>query len=160
MSDTIKRQASSKELVYDAVVELHSLEQIITRETLSDHLDLSLGVIDDRLKSLTNDGLIARVQRGVYVPIEQLPPSRPISHTELPDGTVVLDVGDDVLTLNPREARTLAVMLYARAVQASQIELGQQSAILSDRLSRKLREVERKINVLEKNSSQASLPFK
>lgn len=159
MSDTIKRQASSKELVYDAVVELHSLEQIITRETLSDHLDLSLGVIDDRLKSLTNDGLIARVQRGVYVPIEQLPPSRPISHTELPDGTVVLDVGDDVLTLNPREARTLAVMLYARAVQASQIELGQQSAILSDRLSRKLREVERKINVLEKNSSQASLPF-
>lgn len=159
MSDTIKRQASSKELVYDAVVELHSLEQIITRETLSDHLDLSLGVIDDRLKSLTNDGLIARVQRGVYVPIEQLPPSRPISHTELPDGTVVLDVGDDVLTLNPREARTLAVMLYARAVQASQIELGQQSAILSDRLSRKLREVERKLNVLEKNSSQASLPF-
>lgn len=159
MSDTIKRQASTKELVYDAVVELHSLEQIITRETLSDHLDLSLGVIDDRLKSLTNDGLIARVQRGVYVPIEQLPPSRPISHTELPDGTVVLDIGDDVLTLNPREARTLAVMLYARAVQASQIELGQQSAILSDRLSRKLREVERKLNVLEKNSNQASLPF-
>lgn len=159
MSDTTKKQSSTKELVYDAVIELHSLEQIITRETLSEHLDLTLGVIDDRLKSLTNDGLIARVQRGVYVPIQQYRPKRIISLTELPDGNLVIDIGNVVLDITPVEARSLAVMLGFRAFQASQIELGQKTAVMTDVLERKIRSLERKIKELDKPSNQASLPF-
>lgn len=137
------RRISTTELVFDAIVELHALEQIITREGLADHLNLKLSIIDDKLKSLANDGLIARIQRGVYAPVEKYPPTRPISHTELPDGTVVLDVGDDVLKLTPREARTLAVMLGARAIQASQINLSDQVGMLVAEISQRIRILER-----------------
>lgn len=137
------RRISTTELVYDAIVELHALEQIITREGLADHLNLKLSIIDDKLKTLANDGLIARIQRGVYVPVEQYPPTRPISHTELPDGTVVLDIGDDVLKLTPREARTLAVMLGARAIQASQINLSDQVGMMVAEISQRIRMLER-----------------
>lgn len=137
------RRISTTELVYDAVVELHALEQIITREVLADYLNLKLSIIDDKLKTLANDGLIARIQRGVYVPVEKYPPTRPISHTELPDGTVVLDIGDDVLKLTPREARTLAVMLGARAIQASQINLSDQVGMMVAEISQRIRILER-----------------
>lgn len=135
---------TTKEAVYDAITELHSLEQIVTRETLSDQLDLPLSVIDDRLKTLANDGTIMRVQRGVYVPIVQHPPARTISHTELPDGTVILDVGDDVIKLTPREARVIATMLGARAIQASQINLADQVGLLAAELTARVRMLERK----------------
>lgn len=137
------RRISTTELVYDAIVELHALEQIITREALADHLNLKLSIIDDKLKTLANDGLIARIQRGVYVPVEKYPPTRPISHTELPDGTVILDIGDDVLKLTPREARTLAVMLGARAIQASQINLSDQVGMMVAEISQRIRILER-----------------
>lgn len=98
---------TNKQIVLEAVEDLYRLEQIVTRETLADYTGLKLSVIDDRLKALVADERIARVQRGVFVPVAQHPPARPISHTELPDGTVVLDIGDEVLHLTPREARHL-----------------------------------------------------
>ena len=61
-------QITNKQRVLDAVIDLHNQEQIVTRETLSDTLDLKQTIIDDNLSSLNNDGLIHRVQRGVYVP--------------------------------------------------------------------------------------------
>lgn len=136
---------TNSELVLEAIEDLHRLEQIVTRETLAVHTGLKLSVIDDRLKALVIDGKIARVQRGVFVPVAQHPPARPICQTELPDGTVVLDVGDDVLVLTPREARTLGAMLGARAIQASQIDLGNNAAILAAELACKLRRLEREL---------------
>ena len=56
-----------------------------------------------------------RVLRGVYVPVEVHPPARSISKTVLTDGTVKIEIGDEVLTLTPREDRALA-MLQAGAV--------------------------------------------
>lgn len=134
---------TNKQLVLEAVEDLHRLEQIVTRETLAEHTGLKLSIIDDRLKALVIDGMIVRVQRGVFVPVAQHPPARPISHTELPDGTVVLDIGDDVLHLTPREARTLGTMLGCRAIQDAQINLGHHAAILSSNLAARLRHVER-----------------
>lgn len=136
---------STKQKVLDAVEQLHALEQVVTRETLAEHTGLTLSVIDDRLKALVADGRIARVQRGVYVPVPSHPPARPISHTELPDGTVVLDIGDEVLHLTPREARTLGAMLGGRAIQAAQIELGHQAALAVSDLSGRMRRLERAI---------------
>lgn len=139
---------TNKALVLEAVEDLHRLEQIVTRETLSDYTGLKLSIIDDRLKALVIDGAIVRVQRGVFVPVAQHPPARPISHTELPDGTVVLDIGDDVLHLTPREARTLGAMLGGRAIQASQVDIGHQSAFLSSEIASRVRGLERTIEAL------------
>ena len=139
---------TNKALVQEAVEDLHRLEQIVTRETLAEHTGLKLSIIDDRLKALVIDGYIVRVQRGVFVPIAQHPAARPISHTELPDGTVVLDIGDDVMHLTPREARTLGAMLGGRAIQAAQIDIGHQAAFVSSELSSRMRGLERVIDAI------------
>lgn len=134
---------TNKQLVLEAVEDLHRLEQIVTRETLANYLGMKLGIIDDRLKALVADERIMRVQRGVFVPVAQHPPARQISHTELPDGTVVLDIGDEVLHLTPREARTLGSMLGGRAMQAAQVDLGSAAAFANAELSARLRQIER-----------------
>jgi hypothetical protein len=143
---------TNKQLVLEAVEDLHRMEQIVTRETLANHTGLKLSVIDDRLKALVADERIVRVQRGVFVPVAQHPPARQISHTELPDGTVVLDIGDEVLHLTPREARTLGAMLGGRAMQAAQIDLGNAAVFANAELSARLRQLERII-------AQADLPI-
>lgn len=139
---------TNKALVQEAVEDLHRLEQIVTRETLAEHTGLKLSIIDDRLKSLHQDGQIIRVQRGVYVPVVRHPPARHISQTILPDGMVVLEIGDDVMHLTPREARTLASMVAALATQAAQIELGQKTAFIAHDLDTRTRGLERMIEKL------------
>lgn len=139
---------TNKQIVLEAVEDLYRLEQIVTRETLADYTGLKLSVIDDRLKALVADERIARVQRGVFVPVAQHPPARAISHTELPDGTVVLDIGDEVLHLTPREARTLGAMLGGRALQAAQVDLGNAAAFANSELTARIRQLERQVEVL------------
>lgn len=136
---------TNKALVLEAVEDLHNLEQIATRETLHEYTGLKLTTIDDRLKTLHQDGDIIRVQRGVYVPVVRHPPARHISQTILPDGMVVLEIGDDVMHLTPREARTLAMMVSALATQASQIELGQKASFATQELDTRTRRLERMI---------------
>lgn len=139
---------SSTMVVLEAVRDLHALEQLVTRESLQQITGLKLSIIDDRLKHLLQEELVVRMQRGVFVPAEQHTPSRPISHTELPDGTVVLDVGDDVLKLTPGEARTLATMLATRALQASQIEIGNQNVVLNAKLACQVNRLESQVKAL------------
>lgn len=153
---TIKR--SSTQVILDAVQDLHGQEQIVTREALHELTGLKMTVIDDRLKHLVDDELIQRMQRGVFVPVEQHPQARQISHTELPDGTVVLDIGDEVMHLTPKEARTLATMLGARAIQASQIELGNQAAAMNASLALRVRQLERQVRAFVSERNDDSSP--
>lgn len=112
----------SAEVVFEAVCDLHSEERAVTRETLAQITGLKLSVVDDRLGVLVDDGLIHRVQRGVYVPAAQHPPARLISKTILPDGSVKIEIGDDVLTLTPRESRALGEIQAGAAHQYIEIE--------------------------------------
>ena len=74
-------------------------------------------IVDDRLRALMDDGKLKRVLRGVYVPVEVHPPARCISKTVLTDGTVKIEIGDEVLTLTPREDRALAMLQVGAVMQ-------------------------------------------
>jgi hypothetical protein len=128
--------------VLEAVVNMHAQEQIVTRETLSELTGLKMSTIDERLAFLTNNGKIRRVQRGVYVPVEQHPPSRPITRTLLPDGTTVLEIGDEVLHINPREARMIGELMSGSGVQYAAIQLGQQMQEVASDLATRVRRLE------------------
>ncbi|MFG5779188.1 hypothetical protein ACFIQF_19180 [Comamonas sp. J-3] len=129
---------TSTQRIYDAVCELYNLEQVATRETVAELTGLKLSIVDDRLRALVDDDQLKRLLRGVYAPVEVHPPSRAMSKTVLPDGIVKLEVGDEVLTLTPREERTLALLLSGSAVAAMNIA--------SDmRLSEALMEVQRRL---------------
>lgn len=161
MSDTgemVAVKKSSTQVVLDAVQDLHNLEQLVTREALQELTKLKMTIVDDRLKHLADEGLIHRMQRGVFVPVDQHPPARQISHTELPDGTVVLDVGDEVLHLTPKEARTMASLLAGRAIQASQIELGNQAAVVNAELALRVRHLERQVKAFVAERASVDSP--
>lgn len=150
---------SSTDQVFEAAVELHNMEQLITRNTIKSLLgdDLSMSVIDERLKKLVAEELLIRVQRGVYVPASTHPAKRIISVTEMPDGMVIIDVGDSVLKLTPSEVRTLGVLLGGRWVQASCIGIEQQTIAISNELASRVRDMERKFHQISKRNRSKKL---
>lgn len=105
-------------------------------------------LIDDRLAYLVNEGVIHRVQRGVFVPAQTHRTARYVTRSLLPDGTTVLEVGDTVLVLTPREARMVGELMAGAAQQYSAIEVGHQSAQLNGRLAGELRDLRREVRKL------------
>ena len=146
---------SSKELVLEAVRELYAQEQIVTRETLAEHTGLSMTVVDDRIAVLVDDGQVIRVQRGVFIPAPTWPAARPISKTILPDGFVKIEIGDEVLTLTPRESRALGELTAAAAQQFAAIELGRQANEVTAELAQRITTLRRRINALEGEARDA-----
>ena len=142
---TTKPTKSSAEIVFEAIQDLHAHEQIVTREILAELTGLKLTTIDDRLAHLVDNGRIRRVQRGVFVPMEQHRPARPISRTLCPDGTTVLEVGDTVMILSPRESRMLGEVMAGSSQQYAAIEIGHEAARLNAVLSAQISEVRREV---------------
>lgn len=135
---------ATKDYVLEEVIDLHAREQIVTREILADFTGRKLAIIDEALRTLVNEERVARVQRGVYVPVVQHPEARLVTVTGLPDGTVKLEIGDDhVLTLTPREARSVGVTLGGYAAQAASIEAGHQAALIASAFNNRLNKLER-----------------
>lgn len=148
---------NSTDAIFDAVVDLYNNEQIVTRTTLAAILDLKIGIIDDRLSYLVDIEKIMRVERGVYVPVIQHPVSRIMSKMVLPDGTVKIEIGDDVLTLTPKEARTLGNLVVAEAMQYSNIELGHNMAVIQSSLTGQVRSLARNVEKLMDSDKQQAL---
>ena len=147
---------TSTQRIYDAVCELHALEQVVTRETVAELTGLKLTVVDDRLGALVDDEKIKRVLRGVYVPVEQHPPARRISRTVLPDGTAMIEIGDDVVVhLTPKEDRALAQLQSGAATQAIAIESARQTSILVAEMAAKLQRIEREYAALKAHREDA-----
>lgn len=140
---------STTDVVLEAIQDLFAQDQYATRETIAQVTGLSVGIIDDRVKALINDGLVHRVQRGVFKPEFQHPEARLISKTMLPDGTVKLEIGDDhVLTLTPREARNLGNLMIGDGMQFSSIESGQHAAVMASKLARQISSLQRQLMVI------------
>lgn len=148
---------NSTDAIFDAVVDLHNNEQIVTRTTLAAILDMKIGIIDDRLSYLVDIEKIMRVERGVYVPVIQHPVSRIMSKMVLPDGTVKIEIGDEVLTLTPKEARTLGNLVVAEAMQYSNIELGHNMAMIQSSLTGQVRCLARNVEKLMDSAKQQVL---
>jgi hypothetical protein len=137
------RRKSTTQMVLDAVDELHALEQVVTRETLVEHTGLKLAIVDDRIGALIEDGKVHRVRNGVFVPAAKHPPARAISKTVLPDGRIKIEVGDDVLTLTPREDRALAALQAGVAIQFAAVGLGHQATALASEINERVLRLER-----------------
>lgn len=135
----------STERIFLAVRELRAMDQIATRETVAELTNLKLSVVDDRLRNLVDDGKLKRLLRGVYELVESFPEPRAISKTVLPNGAVVYDIGDDVWTLSPQEARVLAELSMGAAGTAVLINSTNQHLFLATELAAKVEKLEREM---------------
>lgn len=145
------KEVGSTQRVLDAVQELSRLEQVATRENVAELTGLTLTVVDDRLKSLTDDMKIRRLIRGIYVPAHTYPAARPITITEIPDGWVNVEVGQTVLILTPREARMLGRGLAGHVDDFRAGEAVRQSMLLASDLASSVQSLERRIQELQRH---------
>lgn len=149
----------STEVVLEAIEDLHSQEQIVTRETLSEVTGLKLTVIDDRISYLVDSGQIHRVQRGVFVPAPKHRPARIITKTILPGGMVSIEIGDDhVIQLTPRENRYLGELMAGAGQQFAAIEIGHQSASEIAELHLQLKSLKRELSAAKKQMRSRATP--
>ena len=135
----------STERIFQAVRELRAMDQIATRDTVAELTGLKMTVVDDRLRALVDDGKLKRLLRGVYELVESFPEPRAISKTVLPSGAVVYDIGDEVLTLSPQEARVLAELSMGAAGTAVLINSTNQHLYLATELAAKVERLEREM---------------
>lgn len=140
--------------VYEAVRDLRAGEQIATRETVAELTGLKLSVVDDRLRTLVDDGQLKRLLRGVYELVETFPPSRAISKTIMGDGFVKIEIGDDLLTLTPTEDRALALLQAGAAAQVMAIETGRAHLFLATELTSKVEAHDRELDALRLHRNQ------
>ena len=112
----------STQRVYDAVRDLREADQIATRETVAEMTGLKLSVVDDRLRALVDDGQLRRLLRGVYELVEVFPAPRVMSCTILSNGWVKIEIGNEMLTLTPTEARRATRALGGFAEDARVLE--------------------------------------
>ena len=142
---TASKPIPSTERIFQAVRELRAMDQIATRDTVAELTGLKLSVVDDRLRTLVDDGKLKRLLRGVYELVESFPEPRAISKTVLPTGAVVYDIGDDVWTLSPQEARVLAELSMGAAGTAVLINSTNQHLYLATELAAKVEKLEREM---------------
>lgn len=119
---------SSRVLVLEAIVDLYDQSLTVTSSAIARVTGLKPVTIADCIKELKERGDIWAPERGVYRPVVKHPPARAVSRTTLPDGTVKLEVGDDVLTLTPRESRMVAEAMGGSAALLVAIESANQMA--------------------------------
>lgn len=132
--------------ILEAVIDLHAQEQTVTRDKIGEVLPhLTLQKISDRLGYLLETHQISRVERGVYVPVIAHAPSRPICKYILPDGTVKIEIGEQIITMTPRESRYLGNLMVAEAMQFSNIELGHTVSVMQNQVVDQMRRFERKL---------------
>ena len=107
---------TNRERVLQCIVDLHNDRRSAARRLIADLLDMKLTVVDEAVKRLREDGLVRMIIPGVFEPIEQHPPSRPLCFTSLPDGRVRLEVDDILIEFTPHEAQQVGRFLHGHAV--------------------------------------------
>ena len=155
---TTSKPITSTDRIYDAVRELRSLEQIATRETVAELSGLKLSVVDDRLRTLVDDGKLKRLLRGVYELVEAYPPARPMSKTVVGDGYVKIEIGDQMITLSPAEDRILAMLQAGAACQAVNIHSNNQHLYLATELAAKVEKLQNQVKALQSQNKSGNSP--
>ena len=113
----MSRPSPHTDIVYQAVRDLATESSIARRDAIKKRTGLPYSIIDEAIKRLREDeGSVYRLKSGAFVPIERYQ-EEAISATVLVDGTVKIEVGDELLTLSPRGCAKLMGLLVGAALQ-------------------------------------------
>lgn len=103
----IEQTRTSRQIVLQAIVTICEHNAYANRASVTRLSGLSQVIVDDHIKKLKADDVIRMDVPGFYYPVDQSVDRR-VSTTGLPLGRVKIEVGDELLELNPRELLTLA----------------------------------------------------
>lgn len=111
---------SSRDRVYDAILELSDSETPAKARDIAAVTGLAMPIVYDSVKALKQRGRIYS-DNGAFFVCGEVAETQAVSHTVLPNGSVKLEKADQVMDLNPREARALARTLAGCVEQAAVI---------------------------------------
>jgi hypothetical protein len=139
---------TTNETIYQTCLDLHNAGRLISRQVLVKLTGIKMGQVDDHVTRMVDVGRLRRVANGVLEVVEQFPPDRAISKTRLPDGTVILEVGDNVLKLTPSEAQKLGADLMGEATVYAQLRGDRDVQDQVSRLERQAVDTKRRMDAL------------
>ena len=117
--ETQAKRVTHRTRVLEAIHQLHNLEQkYIDTAAIMRVTGLQRGQVYDAIKDLKNMGQIANPdgRDGLFVPLENQPPSQALTVTALPNtGGVKLEKGDQIMELTAHEWTYLLAPLAAGA---------------------------------------------
>lgn len=142
-------QKSTAQRIWDAITDLYNQDQVVTRETLAEATGLKMTIIDDHVGRMVDNERLRRVRAGVFVPIPKYEKPRIVGASMTTDGFFVLEVGEQVVVMQPREARQAGALLAGQFVQFSNIQSGQEAGVLAAEIYAKLKKEERARQALE-----------
>ena len=133
---------SSRDRVYDAILELSDSETPAKAADIANVTGLAMPIVYDSIKALKQRGRIYS-DNGYFFACDEVQETQAVSHTILPSGAVKLEKGDQVMDLNPREARALAKTLAGSVEQAAVILMQHRQNEMQAQIRRLHRLVER-----------------
>ncbi len=102
----------TRQIIWDAIVDLHAREQAITREVLREITGFTLVVIDDHVKRfIEEDETLNRVAPGVFRVLPDPRAERHIKVTRYPSTGVTIEIGNTAIDLSAREFRALSLLV-------------------------------------------------
>ena len=131
---------SSRERVYQCIVELTNMNRSASRNRLVELTGLSFGIVDEQIRQLKNTNKIRKLENGVYELVLEFPPDEAISITQLPNGLVRLEKGDTVVDFTPSEARTTGKMFRGYAAELAAVLTARDTEVRIARLENARRE--------------------
>ena len=133
---------SSRDRVYDAILELSDSETPAKAADIANITGLAMPIVYDSIKALKQRGRIYS-DNGHFFACDEVQETQAVSHTILPSGAVKLEKGDQILDLNPREARALAKTLAGSVEQAAVILMQHRQNDMQAQIRRLHRMIER-----------------
>ena len=133
---------SSRDRVYDAILELSDSETPAKAADIANVTGLAMPIVYDSIKALKQRGRIYS-DNGYFFACDEVQETQAVSHTILPSGAVKLEKGDQVMDLNPREARALAKTLAGSVEQAAVILMQHRQNDMQAQIRRLHRMIER-----------------
>lgn len=155
---TQPQQGTTAQIIWGAITDLYDQDQVVTRETLAEVTGLKMSIVDDHVSRMIDNEQLRRVRAGVFVPIPRHTPPRPVYGSMTVDGFFVLEIGDQVVVMQPREARQAGALLAGQFAQFSNIQSGHEAGMVVAEVYAKMKKLERELAALKaKQGTQAQL---
>jgi len=100
----------NRDIVLQCIIDVCGHGGYASRAKIVELTQLKMTAVDEQIDRLKSDGLIRPLYNGVFEPVDQTE-DRCVSTTALPFGRTKIEVGEEMLSLTPREAFALAKQL-------------------------------------------------
>lgn len=130
MSTTTPTPKATGQIIWDTMLALREAGQAISRQRLMEMTGLRYTQVDDHVSRWIEEGRLRRVIDGVYELPEPMPEPRASSVTDLHNGMVLIELGDQELRAYIPEVRALARQLGGFALQFAQLQTQHDMAAL------------------------------